>query len=108
MDKEEILNKAQKENKGMDLADLDVQRKGAYAAYFAGVIGILLVSLITNWVSGVFSYGPIAIIFLMAFIAFLVKYINLRKKHELMVTLLYATMTIGFLTLYILQLCEVI
>ena len=108
MNKEEILAKAQKENKGKDEADIEWQKKGAYAAYFIGVIGILLVSFITYWVKGIFNFGPIAIIFLMAFVGFSVKYVNSRKKHELMVALLYGINTLGFLALWILQLCEVI
>ena len=108
MEKEEILKKAQEENKGNDMADLEAQRKGAYIAYFVGVIGVFLVTLITYWVSGSFNYGPIAIIFLMAGVAFLIKYISLKKKHELLVASIYGLSFVIFLTLWILQLCQVI
>ena len=43
MNKEEILAKAQNENNGKDIADLDAQKKGAYIGYFVGIIGILLI-----------------------------------------------------------------
>ena len=108
MNKEEILQKAQKENNGSDYADLEAQKKGAYAAYFVGVLGILLVCFITYWVTNSFNYGPIAIIFMMAAVAFGVKAITLKKKHEVYVTCMYSCMTIIFIVLWILQLCKVI
>lgn len=108
MNKEEILQKAQKENHGSDYVDLEAQKKGAYAAYFVGVLGILLVCFVNYLVTKSFNYGPIAIIFMMAAVAFSVKAIMLKKKHEVWVTVMYSAMTVLFLILWILQLFKVI
>ena len=41
MEKEKILMQAQQENHGKDVADLDAQRRGAYIAYFVGLVLII-------------------------------------------------------------------
>ena len=87
MNKDEILKKAQEENKGADLADLNAQQKGAYISYFIGVVGIIIVNIIEGIVLERINYGADFIICLMVGFAFLYKYINLRKKHELFVTI---------------------
>ena len=46
MDKEEILLKAQQENKGKDVADMEAQMAGAWFAYIFGVIGIILLMFV--------------------------------------------------------------
>ena len=107
MEKEEILQKAQKENKGKDLADLEASRKGTLFGYTIG--GILAVALcVIDFVfTKRFPYGPMAGLVSMVFIAFLVKYITLRKKHELFVTICYGCWVIFFLGMWILQLLKV-
>ena len=108
MEKEEILKKAQKENKGKDLAELDVMRKATNIAYMAGglfIIAILIVNLI---VTGVFQYGVLGGLFFMVATAFIYKYIHLRKRHELFVSIIYSLSSLAFLTLWVLQLCKMI
>jgi hypothetical protein len=107
MNKEEILAKAQNDNKGMDVADLEVQQKGAYIAYFVGIIGIILVDIINGIVFKVINHGPNMVISLMCFTAFIIKYIKLRKKHELLVSIIYLILSIMFLVFWILQLVKV-
>ena len=65
MNKEDILQKAQAENKGKDVADLDAQHKGAYAAYFVGIILIVLVNMVEGFIFGRFSYGGTMAVFAM-------------------------------------------
>ena len=108
MNKEEILAKAQSENKGRDVADLDAQRRGAYIAYLVGVILLGAVELVEWLVFDRFSYGAIMAIFAMGFTAFLIKYIVARKRHELFVTICYGCLTVLWLVMWIRQLCGVI
>ena len=56
MEKEEILAKAQKENKGKDLAELEVTNKATNLAFTVG--GLFIVALlIADWiVTGTFKY----------------------------------------------------
>ncbi|MCR5079337.1 MAG: DUF6442 family protein [Bacilli bacterium] len=107
MEKEEILMHAQKENKGKDVADLDAQRKGAYIAYFVGLFLIIAWDIVEGFVFHHINYGGNIAIFAMAFTAFLVKFIHLRKKHELIPMTIYGLCTIVFLVLWILQLTGV-
>lgn len=107
MDKNEILAKAQSDNKGMDVADLDAQRKGAYIGYFVGIIGIIIIDIINGIVFKVINHGPNMVIALMCFTAFLVKYIKLNKSHELVVAIIYALLSVMFLVFWILQLARV-
>ena len=47
-------------------------------------------------------------LFSVAFIVFLVKYIKLRKKHELIVAMIYCVLSLSMLAVWILQLIKVI
>ena len=107
MNKEEILKKAQNDNKGMDVADINIQYKAAYISYFIGVIGIIIVNIINGIVFGSVNHAPNMVISLMLGVAFWVKYYNLKKKHELIVALCYSLLTVMFLVFWILQLVKV-
>ena len=107
MDKEEILKKAQSDNKGSDLADLNYQQKGTYISYFVGIFGIIVVTVIEGIVLNRIDYGADFVMGLMISVAFLYKFICLKKKHELFVTLCYFSLTIMFLVFWILQLLRV-
>ena len=108
MDKEEILKKAQKENNGKDLADLEAQKKGAWVAYIVGVLLLIAVDCVNGFVFHYVNRGADFALFSMAFTAFLVKYIKLRKKHELIVMICWGVLAVTMLVLWILQLCKVI
>ncbi len=107
MEREEILAKAQAENKGKDIADLDAQRKGAYIAYFVGLTLIIIWDIVEGIRFHHINYGGNMALFAMAFTAFLVKFIKLKKRHELIVALVYGIGTVAFLVLWILQLAGV-
>lgn len=107
MEREEILAKAQIENKGKDVADLDAQRKGTYNAYFVGLFLIIIWDIVEGFRFHHINYGGNMALFAMAFTAFLVKFVKLRKRHELIVTLVYGLGTVMFLVLWILQLVGV-
>lgn len=108
MKKEEILMKAQEENKGKDVADLDAQRKGAYLAYFVGLFLIIIWDVVEGIRFHQINYGGNMVLFAMASTAFLVKYIHLRKRHELFVSLAYGLGAVAFFVLWILQLIGVL
>lgn len=107
MEKEEILAKAQEENKGIDLVDKQAQRDGSWIAYIVGVLAIILVDTVNGFVLHNVNRGADFALFTMAFIVFLFKYIKLRKKHELIVMICWGVLAIGMLVWWILQLCGV-
>jgi hypothetical protein len=108
MDKQEILAKSQDENKNKDVADYDAQKKGSYIGFFvSGLIGLAAV-IIDNHFFGRVPYEILAMICVGYAALFLYKYIKLRKKHELLVTIIWSLLTIGWVVLYVLQLCGIL
>ncbi len=108
MNREDILKKAQSENKGKDVADIEAQKRGAYYAYIIGICLIILVDIVEGIVLHRISYGANAAVFAMAFVAFSTKYRLLHKCHELIVMIIYGVCTLIWLVLWILGLCGVI
>ena len=108
MKKEEILAKAQKENNGVDHVEKSVQKDATWYAYFTIVLLIIVVDLVNGFVLNNVNRGADFALFSMAFVAFLVKYIKLRKKHELFVAIMWGSLAIMMLVMWILQLCKVI
>ena len=107
MNREDILKRAQQENQGKDYADIEAQKSGTRAAYFIAVILVIIVDLVNGFVRGYVNRGMDFVLFTMAFVAFLTKYIKLRKRHELFVTIMWGLLALMMLVLWILQLCGV-
>ena len=108
MEKEEILMKAQQENKGKDIADLEAQRKGTNIGFMVGGLAFIAIVIVEMVVTGVMHYEIMGGCFLMLGTSFFVKYISLRKKHELVVAVCYTLIALGWLTFWILRLTKVI
>ncbi len=108
MNREDILKKAQAENNGKDYADIDAQKSGTRAAYFVAVLLVIIVDLVNGFVLGYVNRGMDFVLFTMAFVAFLTKYIKLRKRHELVVAVMWGLLALMMLVLWILQLCKAV
>ena len=107
MNREEILKKAQNDNGGRDEADLQAQKQGAWIAYIVGIIGIIAVDVVNAVVLGTIYHGANMVICLMAFVAFIIKYRQLKKKHELFVSVFYGALTLLFFVFWLLQLLHI-
>ena len=107
MNREDILKRAQQENNGKDYADIEAQKSGTRAAYFIAVILVIIVDLVNGFVLGYVNRGMDFVLFTMAFVAFLTKYIKLRKRHELFVAIVWGLLALMMLAMWILQLCGV-
>ena len=108
MEKNEILMKAQQENKGKDVADLEAQKKGASIAFMVGGLAFIAIIIVEMIVNNVMHYEIMGGCFLMLATAFFTKFFILKKKHELVVAILYALIAIGWFTFWILRLTKVI
>ncbi|MBR0352744.1 MAG: hypothetical protein IJH53_06025 [Oscillospiraceae bacterium] len=108
MDREEILAKAQSEGKQRDLPDLEAQKNGAWTAYILGVILLILVDTVNGFVLHYVNRGADFALFSMAFVVFLTKYLRLRKKHELIMTIIWGVLALSMLVVWILQLTGVL
>ncbi|MBQ5472160.1 MAG: hypothetical protein IIT58_09205 [Treponema sp.] len=105
MTKEEILEKSRSDNGGKDIEDLDVQKTAATVAYFSS-FGLCLLVSVLNWIfTKQIKTECWIILFGMACVAFFVKFIKLKKLHELFVALGYLLIFATLLVLFILQLC---
>ena len=108
MDKEEILQKAQQENKGKDPADVQAQKDGSMVAYIVGVLLIIIVDTVNGLVFHKVNRGADFALFSMACVLFMVKYLRLRRKHELVMTIFWGVLALSMLAVWILQLCGVL
>ena len=108
MNKEEILKKAQAENNGRDVADIDAQQKGAWVAYIIGVILLIVVDTVNGFVLHNVNRGADFVLFSMAFAVFMTKYLRLRKRHELIVAFIWGVLAVCMLVIWVLQLAGVL
>ena len=87
MTKEEILQKSREDNGGKDIEDLDVQKTAATVAYFSS-LGLCALVSVLSWVfTRRVSVQTWMIFFGMISVTFFVKFIKLKKRHELFVLL---------------------
>ena len=108
MKREEILAKAQSEGKGKDIPDVEAQKSGAWVSYLVGVLLLILVDMVNGFVLHNVNRGADFALFSMAFVMFLVKYLRLRKRHELIVAIVWGGLALSMLAVWILQLAGVI
>ena len=108
MNKEEILAKARQEGKGKDQADREAQKNGAWIAYIIGVILLIVVDTVNGFVLHNVNRGADFALFSMAFVLFLTKYLRLKRRHELIVTIVWGILALCMLVVWILQLTGVL
>ena len=106
MNREEILAKSRQENHGQDIASLEVSKASTVFGWIVAVC-LLAVVAVTEAVkyermnSGIFFAvmgGCSAIFFL--------KFLKLRKQHELIIAIVYAAAAAAFFISWILQLAD--
>ena len=108
MNKEQILTMAQDEGKERDLPDPEAQKSGAWTAYILGVILLIVVDTVNGFVLHYVNRGADFVLFSMACAVFLIKYIRLRKRHELIVAIIWGVLAVSMLVVWIMQLMGVI
>ena len=108
MNREDILARAQQEGKNQDLPDREAQRNGAWAAYIVGVVLLILVDTVNGFVLHYVNRGADFALFSMAFVVFLIKYLRLRRRHELIVALIWGVLALSMLAVWVLQLTGVL
>ena len=107
MNTEEILKQAQDEGKGIDIADIDAQHIGYAKACHIGIALICIWNILEYGLYKTYSFGFLMAIFGMEATAFLMKYLKLKKTHELITSIIYILGFVLFLVLWILQLVGV-
>ena len=104
MNKEDILEMSKQENKGQDLANLEVSKSGMQIGWTLIICLLAVVSVVDAVVYSRINNGVFFSVMAGSCAVFLYKYIKLRKKHELFVSVLYAISAVCFLIAWIMSL----
>lgn len=104
MEKDEILERSRRENRNKDLAELAVSAQAGNIAWRVGACVCCLVSLLTHMIADIFPYSPWMIYFSILGTHNLVKYIKLRRKGDLSLSVLYLLMCVLAFVAFLLRL----
>ncbi len=92
MKKEEILEKSRLENKNKDIAELEAINKASSIAIYAGLLVCCVINVISVFFYESMNFVSWAILCSILGTLFLVKYILLHRRHELLLAILYLVM----------------
>ena len=106
MEKEEILAISRRENKNRDLAEAATAQQAGNIAGRVGACVCCLVSVVFVWATGTMLYSPWVIYFSILGTHALVKFLKLKRKTDLVLTVLYFVMFLLFLVFFIQRLTE--
>ncbi len=104
MNRDEILEASRKENKSKDLAELEVSYHAGTIAGRVGATVCCLISVIFVWITDTMPYSPWIIYFSILGTNSLVKYLKIKRKSDLVLTILFLSMGILGLVFFILRL----
>ena len=104
MNKDEILEKSRQENRGMDERERDALARAGRVASAVGGLVCALILVLEVILIGQVSYSIWAIYLSITGTTLLVKFLRLRRKHELVFGLLELALAAAFLALHILRL----
>lgn len=103
MDREEILAKSRNENQKMDERERDVIGQAGKIAAMVGAIVCMLIYGIDYTFAEKYSPSCFIIYGSIMVVANLVKYIKLKRKNELALTIVFGLITIANLVIYIMS-----
>ena len=101
MDKDEILAKSRKENKDRDFVELEILNKANSTALSVSLTICALISVLHAIFQDSVDYAVWTVQFGMLSTIMLVKFSKLRRRHELLVGLLYAGFGVFFFVFYL-------
>lgn len=88
MEKEDILARSRRENKNRDLAEQEVQRLAAAVSGSVGALVCCLVSVAAHLILDEYLYSPWAIYFSIMGTQWVVRYVRLKRRSDLVVAIL--------------------
>ena len=106
MNREEILAKSRQENRGQDVANLEVSRS---SIVFGWIVAVCLLAVVA--VTEAIKYDRMNNGIFFAVMAgcsaiFIRKYLKLRQRHELYISIIYVIGAAAFLISWIIQLAK--
>ena len=106
MNREEILRKSQQENRGQDIADVEVSRASMQFGWIVIICLLAVVSVVDAMVFERVNNGIFFAVMAGCAAIFISKYLKLRKRHELVIAIVYGFAAAAFLIAWILQLAK--
>ena len=106
VNKNEILEISRKENKNKDLVDLEISSQAGNIAGRVGACVCCLISLLFYWITNTILFSPWIIYFSILGTHYLVKFIRVKEKTDLVITILYYAMCVLAFTVFVLRLVE--
>lgn len=107
MDKDEILERSRKENKDRDFVEAEALAKANSIALSVGIMVCGLLSLLCTIFQEHMDYSVWTVYFSVLAATMIVKFVKLRRWHELVIGLLYAAFCVIFFVFYLQDLLEV-
>ncbi len=104
MNREEILMKSRKENRGQDIAELEAAKDSRQLGWVIIVCLLALVSLVDAIVLGRMNSEAFFALMAATSAVFFAKYHRQGKKHELVIAVIYAAAAALFLAAWIIAL----
>ena len=89
MNKEEILEASRRENKNQDVVEAEVIKQASQIAYLIGCMMCGVICLIQVIFTDTMNWGCWVVNFSILGTVFLFKSIKLKKRHEIILTILY-------------------
>ncbi len=94
MEKDDILKASRKENKNKDLAELEVVSQAGSVAARVGATVCCLISLLSSLIAKTMLYSPWAIYFSIMGTQWLVRFIKLKKKSDLIIGIVFLSLAV--------------
>ena len=92
MEKEEILQASRSENKNRDLVELEVVYQAGIYALRVGALVCCIVSVLYSALTHTLPYCPWVIYFSIITTQWLVRFMKLRRKSDLVLAILFLTL----------------
>ena len=106
MNREEILAKSKEENRGQDIANLEAAKDSMQSGWISAICILAVVAVVEAMKYGRMNYGIFLAVMAGSAAVFISKYLKLHKRHELILSVLYAVIAAAFLIAWILQLTK--
>ena len=104
MNKEEILAASRNENQNKDMVEKEALRMGNRVGNIAAASLALVFFAAQVIVGKGMNYALWALVLSMSCAIFWVKYVKMRKKHELLMAILYTVLTLALSVMHIYEL----
>ena len=105
--KEEILNASRKENCNKDLVEMEVQNQAGSYASRVGAFVCCLLSVLSSVLVNTMVYSPWVIYFSIITTHWIVRFIKLKRKSDLMVAIVFLILSIFVFIGFVRSLLEV-